>query len=133
MVKKMEDKMIKKISDKETREIKNKAYELYAKHGFKNGNAFVDWLEAEKEEGREIVLKQRKKMHTVLHRKQMENILQSFSAAGAASFITSVRSADYQSEDGTSGATVNVPVAKMGGGKRTLLFKNGLYTGYMDS
>jgi outer membrane protein OmpA-like peptidoglycan-associated protein/uncharacterized protein YegP (UPF0339 family) len=34
--------------NKEHAEIKNKAFELYAKHGFKDGNDFVDWLEAEK-------------------------------------------------------------------------------------
>jgi len=125
--------MTQKILEKEKQEIKDKAYELYAKHGFKNGHDFVDWLEAEKEEDREIMLKDRKRKHTVLHRKQMENILQSFTASGAASFITSVRSADYQSSDGTSGATENVAVAKVGGGTRTISFKNGLFTGYSDS
>lgn len=34
--------------NKEHAEIKHKAFELYAKHGFKDGNDFVDWLEAEK-------------------------------------------------------------------------------------
>lgn len=39
--------MIQKELNKENKEIKNLAYELYAKHGFKNGNDYVDWLEAE--------------------------------------------------------------------------------------
>jgi uncharacterized protein YegP (UPF0339 family) len=34
--------------DKEHSESKHKAFELYAKHGFKNGDDFVKWLEAEK-------------------------------------------------------------------------------------
>jgi len=125
--------MVKIMTEKEKKEIKQKAYELYAKHGFKDGHAFVDWLEAEKQEDREIMLKDRKRKHTVLHRKQMENILQSFSSSGSASFITSVRSADYQASDGTSGVTETVQVLKPGRGLRTLHFKNGLYTGYKDS
>lgn len=39
----------------------------------------------------------------------------------------------YNSSDGTAGATADVDVAKVGGGTRTLTFKNGLYTGYTDS
>ena len=39
----------------------------------------------------------------------------------------------YVSRDGTKGATANVAVAKVGGGTRTLHFKDGLYTGYTDS
>jgi hypothetical protein len=35
--------------------------------------------------------------------------------------------------DGTDGVTANVAVAKVGGGTRTLQFKNGLYVGYSDS
>jgi len=44
-----------------------------------------------------------------------------------------IKAAGYQSSDGTAGATANVDVAKVGGGTRTLSFKNGLYTGYSDS
>ena len=40
--------MIQKELNEENKEIKNLAYELYAKHGFKNGNDYVDWLEAER-------------------------------------------------------------------------------------
>ncbi len=39
----------------------------------------------------------------------------------------------HLSSDGTKGATANVAVAKVGGGTRTLHFKDGLYTGYTDS
>ena len=40
--------MIQKNLNDENNEIKDKAYELYKKHGFKDGNDFVDWLEAER-------------------------------------------------------------------------------------
>lgn len=39
----------------------------------------------------------------------------------------------YKSADGSSGATASVAVAKFGGGRRTLNFKNGLYIDYTDS
>ncbi len=39
----------------------------------------------------------------------------------------------HQSSDGTKGATADVAVAKVGGGTRTLHYKDGLYTGYTDS
>jgi outer membrane protein OmpA-like peptidoglycan-associated protein len=41
--------MIQKNLNDENKEIKDKAYELYKKHGFKDGNDFVDWLEAERQ------------------------------------------------------------------------------------
>ena len=44
--------MLKKNLEEENLEIKNKAYNLYEKHGFKNGNDFTDWLEAEKQSGK---------------------------------------------------------------------------------
>ena len=37
------------------------------------------------------------------------------------------------SADGTQGATADVAVAKVGGGTRTLSFKDGLYVSYADS
>jgi outer membrane protein OmpA-like peptidoglycan-associated protein/uncharacterized protein YegP (UPF0339 family) len=46
------DKMMQKELNEENKEIKSKAYELYEKHGFKDGNDFVDWLEAEKQTGK---------------------------------------------------------------------------------
>ncbi len=39
----------------------------------------------------------------------------------------------HLASDGTKGATADVAVAKVGGGTRTLHFKDGLYTGYTDS
>ena len=37
--------------NEEKKEIKNKAYHLYKEHGFKSGNDFVVWLEAERQMG----------------------------------------------------------------------------------
>ncbi|OGB60036.1 MAG: hypothetical protein A2Y94_14165 [Caldithrix sp. RBG_13_44_9] len=58
--------MMQKELNEENKEIKSKAYELYEKHGFKDGNDFVDWLEAERQTGKRSRLE---------HRKQMQNIL----------------------------------------------------------
>ena len=41
--------MIQKELNQENKEIRDKAYELYEKHGFQDGNEFVDWLEAERQ------------------------------------------------------------------------------------
>ena len=54
-------------------------------------------------------------------------------SGGDATFTGIVQGAGYKSSDGTAGATANVAVAKVGGGTRTLIFKNGLYVGYADS
>ncbi len=43
--------MIQKNLNDENKAIKDRAYELYKKHGFKDGNDFVDWLEAERQVG----------------------------------------------------------------------------------
>jgi outer membrane protein OmpA-like peptidoglycan-associated protein len=43
--------MLQKDMNEENKEIKSKAYELYKQHGFKDGNDFVDWLEAERQMG----------------------------------------------------------------------------------
>jgi outer membrane protein OmpA-like peptidoglycan-associated protein len=43
--------MIQKNMNEENTEIRDKAYELYEKHGFKDGNEFADWLEAERQVG----------------------------------------------------------------------------------
>ena len=43
--------MIQKDLNAENKEIKSKAYELFKDHGFKDGNDFVDWLEAERQIG----------------------------------------------------------------------------------
>ncbi|OGF47876.1 MAG: hypothetical protein A2452_12055 [Candidatus Firestonebacteria bacterium RIFOXYC2_FULL_39_67] len=50
----------------ENTEIKSKAYELYKKHGFKDGNDYVDWLEAEKQTGAHSWLKRRKQLQDIL-------------------------------------------------------------------
>ncbi len=42
------------------------AYELYQEHGFKDGNDFVDWLEAEKQLGEQSRLKRNKQMKNIL-------------------------------------------------------------------
>lgn len=59
------------------------------------------------------------------------------SNAGKMAFVKTDESGiewdDLKATDGTAGATANVAVAKVGGGTRTLHFKNGLYTGYTDS
>ncbi|RPI77391.1 MAG: DUF2934 domain-containing protein, partial [Desulfobacteraceae bacterium] len=71
--------MLQKNLNEENTEIKNKAYELYEKHGFKDGNDFVDWLEAEKETG----LRSREK-----RRKRTQNIL--FSIVGLLGIIVAI-------------------------------------------
>jgi outer membrane protein OmpA-like peptidoglycan-associated protein len=58
--------MKQKELNEENKEITSKAYELYEKHGFKDGNDFVDWLEAERQMGTRS---------RSLRRKQMQNIL----------------------------------------------------------
>jgi outer membrane protein OmpA-like peptidoglycan-associated protein len=52
--------------DEEDKEIKNKAYELYKEHGFKDGNDFVDWLEAEKQLGNKSRAKRNKQIKNIL-------------------------------------------------------------------
>ncbi|GEM_PF-6314939 len=47
--------------------------------------------------------------------------------------LQKLESGRYISLDGTKGKTENVACAKPGGGTRTLHYKDGLYTGYMDS
>ncbi len=58
--------MIQKELNEENKEITGKAYELYVKHGFKDGNDFVDWLEAERQTGKRSRLLRRKQMHNIL-------------------------------------------------------------------
>ncbi len=58
--------MRQKELNEENAEIKSKAYELYEKHGFKDGNDFVDWLEAERQTGKRSGLKRRKRMQNIL-------------------------------------------------------------------
>ncbi|MHB8845710.1 MAG: OmpA family protein [Nitrospirota bacterium] len=58
--------MIQNELNEENREIKSRAYGLYVKHGFKDGNDFVDWLEAERQAGKQA---------RSLRRKQVQNML----------------------------------------------------------
>jgi outer membrane protein OmpA-like peptidoglycan-associated protein len=58
--------MIQKNLNDENKEIKDKAYELYKKHGFKDGNHFVDWLEAERELGERSRSKRNKQIKGIL-------------------------------------------------------------------
>ena len=60
------DTMIQKDLNEENTEIKNKAYELYKEHGFKDGNDFVDWLEAEKQIGGKSRANRNKQMKNIL-------------------------------------------------------------------
>ena len=70
--------MNQKELNEEHKEIKSIAYELYEKHGFKDGNDFVDWLEAEKQTGKLEKDRQTRK-RSGLRRdnrdRQMKNIL----------------------------------------------------------
>jgi outer membrane protein OmpA-like peptidoglycan-associated protein len=58
--------MIQQELNQENKEIRSIAYTLYEKHGFKDGNEFVDWLEAERQTG---------KKSRLIRRKQFQNIL----------------------------------------------------------
>ena len=58
--------MIQKNLNDENKEIKDKAYELYKKHGFKDGNDFVDWLEAERQLGEQSKSKRNKQFKGIL-------------------------------------------------------------------
>ena len=60
------DNMIQKDLNEENKEIKNKAYELYKEHGFKDGNDFIDWLEAEKQLGNKSRAKRNKQIKNIL-------------------------------------------------------------------
>jgi outer membrane protein OmpA-like peptidoglycan-associated protein len=60
------NKMLQKDLNEENKEIKNLAYELYEKHGFKNGNDYVDWLEAERLAGKHPPL---------IHKKHRSNLM----------------------------------------------------------
>ncbi len=59
--------MIQKDLNEENVEIKHKAYELYKKHGFKDGNDFVDWLEAERQAGARSRTRRNKMMKNALY------------------------------------------------------------------
>jgi len=67
--------MLQKDLNEENKEIKKKAYELYEEHGFKDGNDFVDWLEAEKQTGKPEVKKQTAKRSGSKQNKLMRKFL----------------------------------------------------------
>jgi len=67
--------MVQNEWSEEHKEIKKKAYELYEKHGFKDGNDFVDWLEAEKQTGKLEAKRQSAKRSRSTRNKQLKNIL----------------------------------------------------------
>ena len=56
-----------------------------------------------------------------------------FKDGGDVDFTSIVKAGGYKSSDGSTGATVGVAVAKVGGGTRTLNFKDGLYIDFTDS
>jgi outer membrane protein OmpA-like peptidoglycan-associated protein/uncharacterized protein YegP (UPF0339 family) len=60
------DKMIQKDLNEEKKDIKRKAYALYKEHGFKDGNDFVVWLEAERQAGEKSRLKGNKQLKGIL-------------------------------------------------------------------
>lgn len=58
--------MLQQEMNAENKEIRSKAYDLYAKHGFKDGNEFVDWLEAERQTGKQTRIRHTKQTRTIL-------------------------------------------------------------------
>lgn len=58
--------MIQKELNEENKEMMSKAYELYEQHGFKDGNDFVDWLEAERQTEKRSRSKRNKQMKNIL-------------------------------------------------------------------
>lgn len=58
--------MLQKEMNAENKEIRDKAYELYEKHGFKDGNEFVDWLDAEKQTRKQPKINRNKPTKNIL-------------------------------------------------------------------
>ncbi|MCX6120541.1 MAG: OmpA family protein [Ignavibacteriales bacterium] len=52
--------------NEENKELKIQIYELYEKQGFKDGNDFIDWLEAERQTGKRSRLRRTKQMKNIL-------------------------------------------------------------------
>jgi outer membrane protein OmpA-like peptidoglycan-associated protein len=59
--------MMQKEMNKENEEINDRAYELYKEHGFKDGNAYVDWLQAERQLSAKTIAKQNKQTKGILY------------------------------------------------------------------
>lgn len=57
---------LQKELNEENKVIMGLAYELYKKHGFHDGNAFIDWLEVERQTGKQYRLKRNKQMRNIL-------------------------------------------------------------------
>ncbi|MGD0281585.1 MAG: OmpA family protein [Dissulfurispiraceae bacterium] len=58
--------MMQKELNEENKEIKRKAHEIIEKHGFKDGDDFVDWIESERQTGTRSRAKRAKQMQHVL-------------------------------------------------------------------
>jgi outer membrane protein OmpA-like peptidoglycan-associated protein len=61
-----DDRMKQKDLDENNRDTRSKAYALYKEHGFKNGNDFVVWLEAERQLGEESRSKRNRQMKYII-------------------------------------------------------------------
>jgi len=59
--------MLQKDLNEENKEITRIAYDLYEKHGFKDGNEFVDWLEAERQTGRRSRMVRSNQLKNILY------------------------------------------------------------------
>jgi outer membrane protein OmpA-like peptidoglycan-associated protein len=60
------DNMARKELNEEQKEIRSKAYALYKEHGFKDGNDFVVWLQAERQAGEKSRLKSNRQVKNIL-------------------------------------------------------------------
>jgi outer membrane protein OmpA-like peptidoglycan-associated protein len=56
-----------KEMNKENEAINDRAYELYKEHGFKDGNAYVDWLQAERQLSAKTIEKHNKHTKGILY------------------------------------------------------------------
>ncbi|MDT8446620.1 MAG: OmpA family protein [bacterium] len=59
--------MLQKDLNEENKEINDIAYALYEKHGFKDGNQFVDWLEAERLTGKQARIVRNNQFRNILY------------------------------------------------------------------
>jgi outer membrane protein OmpA-like peptidoglycan-associated protein len=59
--------MMQKEMNKENEAINDRAYELYKEHGFKDGNAYVDWLQAERQLSAKTIEKHNKHTKGILY------------------------------------------------------------------
>jgi outer membrane protein OmpA-like peptidoglycan-associated protein len=66
LLQEQDDKMTQKELSEEHKEIRKKAYELYKEHGFKDGDDFIAWLEAERKAGIKSTSKRNRQMNVIL-------------------------------------------------------------------